>query len=44
MAPLVCGGFEGAGARIIGTVHDEISLEGAEPEAQEAATRLERVM
>jgi hypothetical protein len=44
MALLAGGGREGADARTIGTVHDEIILETPEHEAQEAATRLETVM
>jgi hypothetical protein len=44
MALLACGGREGADARTIGRVHDEIILETPEHEAQEAATRLETVM
>jgi len=36
--------LKGTGARIIGTEHDEVTLETPQAEAQEAVSRLERVM
>ena len=36
--------WQGTGARIIGTVHDEIILEAPEAQAEEAATRLEMIL
>jgi DNA polymerase I len=36
--------LKGTGARIIGTVHDEIILEAPGAQAEEAVTRLETVM
>ena len=41
---LVPPALQGTGARIVGTVHDEIILEAPEAQAEEAATRLETVM